>query len=305
MTEILCRYPGDREQALVAYLYDDAGDAASRTGRLRGAPLDVRALQRGAGGVRGVRARSHAGRRPSFGSSAVLAWVIRLQPDPTGLRSRIARGFDRIARVPKPDPRVRSRTAGRERRGASSPRGRRPRRRCCCSAWRPGSRTSTSSTTPMAFASAPAGSRRVPATAVESRSTDDGPWRAELTALEQRLRADCARQRARDAANAGAHGPEHSVAFARSSTRARAGSSASWRCGWGRRCATSTPSARRISCGSIATSARAEQYRPRDAEAAQRLVNYVTVRTAPDHSNRSQGRMIVKRMVLVVIGPWP
>ena len=40
-----------------------------------------------------------------------------------------------------------------------------------------------------------------PATVVESRSTDDGPWRAELTALEQRLRADLRPATSPDAAN--------------------------------------------------------------------------------------------------------
>ena len=147
MTENICRYSGDREQAIVSYLYGDAAtadaaDAApsrSTSRRARAAapssPRSGRArVARTLGAARACRLRT-----PIRG--------VRLQADDSGC-SRMP-----PAAIRQPVPHVMA--------GARFPRGRRRPRRCCSSAWRPGSRTSTCGTTPKAFACGPAGRARL------------------------------------------------------------------------------------------------------------------------------------------------
>ena len=126
--------------------------------------------------------------------------------------------------------------------GATFPRGRRSRRRCCVSASAPASRISTCATTPTAFRSGPAGrrptGRAASADPVAAASRDAAPWRAELDGARAARfapsacasRAATAAPRTPRAATANRR-RRRCAASARSSTRASDASSASSRCG--------------------------------------------------------------------------
>ena len=142
MTELMCGYSGDREEALVASLYDD-GDPAERAAF--DAHLTTCARCRDElDALRGVRAQLGRWAPPEPSFAVVSRAVVR------SVGARLA-----------------------SRGGARFPRGRRSRPRCCSSACPPASPISTCTTTRAASASAPAGrSRRR-----RSRSRRSGRWR--------------------------------------------------------------------------------------------------------------------------------
>ena len=163
MTEIICGYPGDRDEALVAYLYDDID--SGRIARAFDAHLATCARCRDelAALARRARASWRAGRRPSR----------RVRPSRIGRQPPSARTL--VAR----DSRL-----GAGRRGAPVPR-RRGRHREPRRPLRPRRPDG-------AHRLVERRSRRRPPAAVAPRRADRGraPWRADLTALEQQLRTE-------------------------------------------------------------------------------------------------------------------
>jgi hypothetical protein len=69
MTDSLCSYPGDRDEALVTYLYDDLGDAVARVTFEAHLATCVRCADELAA-LRGVRTQLGRWHPPSFGSGA-------------------------------------------------------------------------------------------------------------------------------------------------------------------------------------------------------------------------------------------
>ena len=104
MTDMCAAIRGDRDEALVAYLYDDAdGDPLGASARVRGASRDVRALPRRARGARAACAAARAaGRRPSR----------RFDIVDSGSRSPSAPIRSRRRRPTRPHPIVVARHAG-------------------------------------------------------------------------------------------------------------------------------------------------------------------------------------------------
>ena len=174
MTDNICRYSGDREQAIVSYLYGDSddGDAAGRTrfedhlstcDRCRSEVLAFQGVRASLAGWAPPRVRSED--LPSFGATTA-------QPPTAHVRERAAtQSQSRWREVPAWAQAAAAVlllgvSAGIANLDIHYDAG--------------GLRVRTGW-----FAPAPA-----PATVVDSRPNDDRPWRAELTALEQRLRTD-------------------------------------------------------------------------------------------------------------------